>query len=238
MSVGTGSVGAQGDEIEDGDNDDNHRRERLELVACTQVIAHCTEHHADDPQSRSRAESFEAADRSSDEHAARGENFGDADRDADVLVAEPYRLYDRLFVADVLFDFMPTVVAHVNGCLEEFGMTNTDYWALRSIDGPIPMKELAHCMDFDPSYVTIVADRLETLGLVERQPHPTDRRVKNLVLTARGRRLKKSIPRALWSGPNTFSTLTDDERAQLTDLLTRLAASNHQPTAATIVPRS
>ncbi len=120
---------------------------------------------------------------------------------------------------------MPMVADHVNDRLEGLGMTTTDYWALRSVDGPMPMKDLATCMDIDPSYVTLVADRLEELGLIERQPHPTDRRVKNLVLTAKGRRFKKTIPDKLWSGPTMFSTLASDERAQLTDILTKLAAS-------------
>ena len=47
----------------------------------------------------------------------------------------------------------------------------TDYWALRSIESLMPLNELAHCMDFDASYVTIVADRLETLGLVSSRHH-------------------------------------------------------------------
>ena len=86
----------------------------------------------------------------------------------------------------------------------------------------MPMKELAHCMDFDPSYVTVVADRLESRGLIERQPHPTDRRVKNLVVTATGNRLKRSIPGLLWSGANLFSGLSAGERDQLVELLTKL----------------
>lgn len=129
-------------------------------------------------------------------------------------------------VADVLFNFMPMVVTHVNGRLEELAMTNTDYWALRNIDGPMPMNELAHCMQFDPSYVTIVADRLETLGLVERQLHPTDRRVKNLVLTAKGEKLQKTIPATLWNGANPFSALSDAEHDQFAKLLAKLTASN------------
>ncbi len=128
-------------------------------------------------------------------------------------------------LADALYTLMPMVVDHVNDRLEELGMTNTDYWALRSVDGPMPMKELAHCMEIDPSYVTLVADRLEELGLIERQPHPTDRRVKNLVLTAKGKKVRASIPDKLWNGDNTFSTLSDAERAQLTGLLTKLVAS-------------
>jgi DNA-binding MarR family transcriptional regulator len=127
-------------------------------------------------------------------------------------------------LADVLFTFMPLVVKHVNERLEELGMTNTDYWALRAIESPMPMSELAHCMDFEPSYVTILADRLEKLGLVERQPHPTDRRVKNLVLTKKGQQFKKTIPETLWHSPNSFSALTNTEQTQLAKILTKLAA--------------
>ncbi|MGH1492793.1 MAG: MarR family winged helix-turn-helix transcriptional regulator [Acidimicrobiales bacterium] len=139
---------------------------------------------------------------------------------------------DTANLVDMLFIVMPMVAEHINDRLDGLGMTNTDYWALRSVDGPMPMKDLATCMNIDPSYVTLVADRLEELGLIERQPHPTDRRVKNLVLTAKGRRFKKTIPDKLWSGPNTFSMLTDAERANLTDLVAKVArAQNNDPSA-------
>lgn len=128
-------------------------------------------------------------------------------------------------LVDLLFTVMPMVAEHVNDRLEGQGMTTTDYWALRSVDGPMPMKDLATCMDIDPSYVTLVADRLEELELIERQAHPTDRRVKNLVLTPKGRRFKKAMPDKLWSGSSLFSALTCDERAQLADILTKVASS-------------
>lgn len=128
-------------------------------------------------------------------------------------------------LADVLFTLMPMVVEHINGRLEDHDMTNTDYWALRSVDGPMPMKDLATCMNIDPSYVTLVADRLEERGLIERHAHPTDRRMKNLVPTKKGIALQKSIPDMLWSGPNTFSPITDTERTQLIGLLSKLISS-------------
>lgn len=142
------------------------------------------------------------------------------------MATDPNRAAGAADLADTLYTLMPMVVDHVNDRLQELGMTNTDYWALRSVDGPMPMKELAHCMEIDPSYVTLVADRLEKLGLIERQPHPTDRRVKNLVLTAKGKRFKRNIPDKLWSGHNTFSVLSDAERSTLTDLLMKLISSN------------
>ena len=129
-------------------------------------------------------------------------------------------------LVDAFFTFMPMVVSHLNERLEPLDMTNTDLWALRTIDGPMPMKELARCMDFDPSYVTLVADRLEALGLIERQQHPSDRRVKNLVLTPKGKKLKKTIPEQVWDGPNVFSKLSGAERRQLLGLLGKLSASD------------
>ena len=141
------------------------------------------------------------------------------------MAADRSHADDTAALADALFTLMPLVANHVNERLGDLGMTTTDYWALRNIQGPMPMKELAHCMDFDPSYVTLVADRLENFGLIERRQHPTDRRIKNLVLTAKGRRLRTTIPDTLWDGPNTFSSLTDAERRQLKGLVVKLIAS-------------
>ena len=53
-------------------------------------------------------------------------------------------------------------------------------------DGGLRMSELAETWGFDASYVTALADGLQERGLAERQPHPTDRRVKTIVLTAEG----------------------------------------------------
>lgn len=144
------------------------------------------------------------------------------------MANDPAQASEASELAEALYTVMPIVVSHVTERLEEFGMNHTDYWALRSVDGPMPMKDLAQCMNIDPSSVTLVADRLEDLGLIERQQHPTDRRVKNLVLTPLGMRFKKTIPSKLWNGPNTFSTLTDTERTKLIGLLTKLVATQIQ----------
>src|SRR5216110_3367969 len=50
----------------------------------------------------------------------------------------------------------------------------------------VPMRDLADRWGFDASYVTSLADALEERGLVERRPHPTDRRVKMLAITRKG----------------------------------------------------
>lgn len=55
--------------------------------------------------------------------------------------------------------------------------------------GPSPMGPLAVQMNCEPSNLTGLVDRLEARGLVERQPHPEDRRVKCVGLTEAGEKL-------------------------------------------------
>ena len=60
------------------------------------------------------------------------------------------------------------------------------------------MSALADRLGIDASYVTTIADQLEERGLIERQPHPTDRRIKSLAPTPEGRRLREKLADELW----------------------------------------
>src|SRR6187549_248113 len=55
---------------------------------------------------------------------------------------------------------------------------------------PLPMGQLAQTLACDASNVTGLVDRLEAKGLVRRRPSAEDRRVKVLVLTPTGARLR------------------------------------------------
>ncbi|MGZ8757028.1 MAG: MarR family winged helix-turn-helix transcriptional regulator, partial [Aeromicrobium sp.] len=61
--------------------------------------------------------------------------------------------------------------------------------------------------------------QLEQRGLIERRPHPTDRRVKSLALTDEGERLREVILRELWTTVPIFDGLTVTERRELRRLL-------------------
>ncbi|WP_063775789.1 MarR family winged helix-turn-helix transcriptional regulator [Streptomyces odonnellii] len=50
-----------------------------------------------------------------------------------------------------------------------------------------PMSELSRTLGFTTAGTTKVADRLCEAGLMERRPHPTDRRVTRAALTPQGR---------------------------------------------------
>ena len=86
-----------------------------------------------------------------------------------------------------------------------------------------PMKSLAGQWRCDASYVTSLVDGLEQRGIVERQAHPTDRRVKTVVLTAEGERVRDALLARLHQPPAGFVALTPEEQATLRDLLAKAA---------------
>jgi DNA-binding MarR family transcriptional regulator len=91
----------------------------------------------------------------------------------------------------------------------------------------LSMKAVADRMHCDASNLTGIVDRLEARGLVVRRSHPTDRRVKELVLTDAGERLRDQLTKLPPYAPE-LSELSADERATLTELLRRTLASLHE----------
>jgi DNA-binding MarR family transcriptional regulator len=89
-------------------------------------------------------------------------------------------------------------------------------------DAAIPMNVLSCQMSCDASNVTGIADRLETQGLLIRKDAPSDRRIKMLCLTPKGKTLRQRILRDLsLVEPEGLSYLNDQERKQLLDLLAK-----------------
>ena len=87
------------------------------------------------------------------------------------------------------------------------------------------MGDLAVSMGCEASYVTGVIDNLEQHGLVTRQAHPRDRRVKVVVPTEEGLALVKRAEDMMWEPPPAFETLTTDEQLQLRDLVAKLSGT-------------
>ena len=81
------------------------------------------------------------------------------------------------------------------------------------------MGELAKQLACDNSNVTWITDRLEERGLVERQSAPHDRRVRLLVLTAEGQRLRDEIATRLAEPPAPIAKLSREEVRVLRDVL-------------------
>jgi DNA-binding MarR family transcriptional regulator len=87
---------------------------------------------------------------------------------------------------------------------------------------PLPMRKLARKLKCEPSNVTGIVDRLESRGLVERRPDPTDRRVKVAAATDEGRRIARDLREGLRFAREPLAGLSADERRSLRDLLRRM----------------
>ncbi|WP_433170522.1 MarR family winged helix-turn-helix transcriptional regulator [Actinoallomurus sp. CA-150999] len=108
--------------------------------------------------------------------------------------------------------------ARMRDWVTPLGLTVAQASALREMTGPMTMRELAVKMSCEPSNATIVIDKLETLQLIERRPHPTDRRAKQLVLTDEGTELRERVLKALAEEP-IFTGLTQQQLDTLENLL-------------------
>lgn len=86
----------------------------------------------------------------------------------------------------------------------------------------IPMRKLAQQLDYDASNLTTLVDRLASRGALERQADPTDRRVKALVLTPEGERLRDQFWHNLVTDAGPLTPLAESDLRALTQLLAKL----------------
>ncbi len=87
------------------------------------------------------------------------------------------------------------------------------------------MRDVARSLGCDPSYVTGLVDDLARQGLVERQNHPHDRRVKTVVLTPRGVTVAQDIEETFGAPPASFDVLSVSEAEHLARLLAKVSES-------------
>jgi DNA-binding MarR family transcriptional regulator len=93
----------------------------------------------------------------------------------------------------------------------------------------VPMRSLAARLDYDASNLSVLVDRLERRGVVERRPDPGDRRVKALALTPEGVRLRASFWRDLVEDPGPLAPLADADLQELAALLMVLRTTGPSP---------
>jgi DNA-binding MarR family transcriptional regulator len=125
-------------------------------------------------------------------------------------------------LAGGFFELIGNIVGQADRLAQRLGVPVPFVKALHTLDCPMAMKELGKRMHCDPSFVTLVADMLEKRGLARREPHPVDRRVKNLVLTDDGLALKCQIEEELSSRMPWNLALSEEERAQLLTLIGKM----------------
>jgi DNA-binding MarR family transcriptional regulator len=128
---------------------------------------------------------------------------------------DPWTLLVRLFFAQR--SSLPPLAAEL-----ELSPTQCHVLHLIEPDRPIPMGQLAETLACDASNVTGLVDRLESRGLVRRRPSSGDRRVKVLVLTPTGERLRALLRDRMTAPPPTLQRLSAREQRALVRILERL----------------
>jgi DNA-binding MarR family transcriptional regulator len=114
--------------------------------------------------------------------------------------------------------FLPTA--------RELGLRPPAFGALRALDRPRTMSEVATVLHCDNSNVTGLVDGLEEKGLATRQPAAHDRRVKLIALTAEGRRVRGKLMRAVERPPAWVEGLSEADRRALIEVLGRAIESH------------
>ena len=104
------------------------------------------------------------------------------------------------------------------------GLTIGQASALRELTDPMTLKELAVRMGCEPSNALVIIDQLESERLLERRPHPTDRRAKHLMLTPEGSEHRDKLLASLRGEKPILTGLTQQELDTLQDLLHRALA--------------
>jgi DNA-binding MarR family transcriptional regulator len=107
------------------------------------------------------------------------------------------------------------------------GLTPPQTHALMSLaGGPVRMRSMADTLVCDASYVTSIVDRLEELGLAERQPSSVDRRVKEVALTTTGQKALNQLQQALYEPPDALRLLSDKDQRDLARIARHLAPTD------------
>ena len=108
--------------------------------------------------------------------------------------------------------------------LESVGLTPALFGLLNVLGarkGAI-QQELGAAMGIDPSTMVALIDELEREGLAKRRPHPSDRRAREVTITAKGRRLLTRSKRMAGEVEDeVLRGLTAGERRELLSLLRR-----------------
>jgi DNA-binding MarR family transcriptional regulator len=86
------------------------------------------------------------------------------------------------------------------------------------------MRELADALDIDPPNATVVVAELESQGLAQRRPHPTDGRAKIVEATPEGLELARRADEILATPPDGLAALDATDLATLRDILARASA--------------
>jgi DNA-binding MarR family transcriptional regulator len=125
-----------------------------------------------------------------------------------------------------LFVAVESVRAFYERCAAEVDLTPPQARVLLLAGQPCSQRDLAVQFCCDASNIVGIVDRLEQRGLVERMSTPTDRRVKQVMLTPSGCELRDRFQALLQAQVPVLSGLDDDQLDQLGHFLDRFSMAD------------
>lgn len=145
-------------------------------------------------------------------------------------------------IGDAFSEFFGRIIGTFEAVARGYSLPAFAVKAVHMLGTPMTMKELGQRFQCDPSFVTAIADLLDTHGLARREPDARDRRIKHLRLTPKGREFRERIEREVFSQMPWSYALDTSERETLLALLRKMikaeSARRSQVTAEAAEPDS
>ncbi|HEX4060176.1 MAG TPA: hypothetical protein VHY58_04060 [Streptosporangiaceae bacterium] len=147
-------------------------------------------------------------------------------------------------LADAFGELVEQVIGRFEALGRRFSLPAFCVKALHMLSSPMAMKELGQRFHCDPSFVTSIADMLDTHGLGRRETNTKDRRIKNLTLTPKGLALRARLEQEMAAIMPWTSALDHSERQCLLGLLRKMiqagqeCGANDPPPASTAAKAS
>ncbi len=145
---------------------------------------------------------------------------------------------------EVLFELSDVARAmrtHIDQCARHYGMTRAQWGVLVRLERQEGMTQadMAESLEIQPISLARLIDRLCDNKLVERRPHPSDRRANLLYLTAKGRAtLARLVPLGRGIAADVLANFSEAETAALLDQLLRLKTNIRQAAGANSARRA
>jgi len=111
----------------------------------------------------------------------------------------------------------------------EFDLRPSTFAALRALEQPRTMGELAGVLHCDNSNVTGIVDSLEDKVLAIRKPSEDDRRIKVVELSGQGEALLRRLKREVAKPPAWVKDLSEADQEALREILARAVEAQQSP---------
>jgi MarR family 2-MHQ and catechol resistance regulon transcriptional repressor len=126
----------------------------------------------------------------------------------------------------VLWKAASAVQVYAERSISDLEICGSDFAVLEALlhKGALPVNEIGRKVLLTSGSITVAVDRLETMGLVERRAHETDRRARIVHLTKEGRKLITRVyaQHAADMERLASASLTREERKTLISLLKKI----------------